>query len=174
MGSVRGGEAHDLTEAAFVELGVPALAARRILYRQGSDASRVLEMMRAEPRTRAIVDPCEPVTDAELRVAMRHEIVRTLDDLKRRCRLGVGADGGARCAARAAQIFCEEKELPASDLPDVAAAFLQMRWQDRRGVLRGPMRISEELQQSWVHLATQLEQRGPSVDLDRTLATEGT
>lgn len=168
-----GGREHDLSEAAFVELGVPALAARRILYRHGSDAVRILNMMRAEPRTRAIVDPCEPVTDAEIRVTIRHELVRTIDDLKRRCRLGVGADGGARCAARAAQIFCEERELPPSDLPDVAAFFLQMRWQDRRGVVRGPMRIAEELHQSWLHAALQLEQRGPSVDLERTLPAQG-
>lgn len=164
-----GGHDHDLTLAAFTELGVSAVAASRILYRHGERAEHIRQLMLDEPRTRAVVDPCEPVTDAELRYCLRHERVRTLDDLKRRCRLGIGADGGARCTARAAQIFCEENDLGVADVPEVARDFLQMRWQDRRGLVQSGTHASEALAHQVLYRAAQLAHRGPSVDLDRTV-----
>ena len=106
-----GGTPHDIAPAQFAELGIDGYTAGRILYRHGSQADRVLDLMKREPRTRAIVCPCEPVTEAELRVVIRREAVRTLDDCRRRCKLGSGPCGGAQCTLRAAQIFSDERAL---------------------------------------------------------------
>ncbi len=151
-----GGEAHDIEVDAFRALGVDGVTAQRILYRHGSRAERILDLMRAEPRTRAVVDPVEPVTDAELRHCIRTEHVRTLDDLKRRCRLGLGADGGVRCAPRAAQILCEELDLDPDLVPEITRDFLQTRWEDRRGITRGDARAAEALAMGWQSLSGQL------------------
>ena len=147
-----GGEDHDLTAAAFTEIGLDAYAANRILFRHGSRAHRILEMMRSEPRTRAIVDADEPVTEAELRHVIRKELVQTLDDCSRRCRLGYGPSGGLGAALRAAQIFCEEQGLAASDAPDVARAFAAERWAARAGTVFGGQLAQEELGQGTFHL----------------------
>lgn len=130
-----GGEDHDTTVDAFRSIGVSGVVGQRLLYRHGSRAEDIRILMRDNPRWRAVVDPTEPVTEAELRYCIRNEHVRTLDDLKRRCRLGIGADGGARSAVRAAQILVEELDLAPDLVPEITRDFLQRRWEDRRGLM---------------------------------------
>lgn len=148
-----GGEAHDLEHRAFTELGVDAYTADRILFRHGARAERVLDLMRREPRTRAIICPCEPVTEAELRIVLRDELARTLDDCRRRCRLGVGPCGGAECSHRAAQIYCQERGLSAGDAHDVARSFAANGWRDRQATLFDHQLAQEEISQSWFFLS---------------------
>ncbi len=144
-----GGKAHDLTTAAFEEVGLDKYAAGRILYRHGSRAGEILELMRVHPDGTDIVDPSEPVTAAELRYVMRHEMVATLDDCKRRSRMGQGLDGGWSATLRAAEIFCEEKGLSPDDRFDVALSFQRSRWKDRRGILKEEQLAAEMVGQTW-------------------------
>ena len=144
-----GGKEHDLGTDAFAELGLDPYAAQRILYRHGSRAGDVLELMRRHPEWIDQVDPSEPVTEAELRYTIRHEMVRTLDDCRRRVRLGCGMDGGWHATRRAAEIFCDERDLAPSDCPDVALGFQRRRWRDRGGVLQGDQLAAEEVGQYW-------------------------
>jgi glycerol-3-phosphate dehydrogenase len=145
-----GGEKHELTLDQFEEIGVNRYAAGRILYRHGDRAADILEMMRTEPETRSLIDPSEPVTEAELRYVLRNEMVAVLDDVRRRSRMGCGLDGGWAATVRAAEIFCEEKGLSRSDRLDVALSFQRSRWGDRRGIIEGEQLAAEELGQSWV------------------------
>lgn len=161
-----GGHAHDLTVAAFTELGLTETAAQRLLYRHGDRAEQIRQILLHEPATRAVVDPFEPVTDAELRYCIRHEHVQQLDDLKRRARLGIGADGGARCIARAAQIFCQERDLGVDAVAEVARDFLHMRWMDRRGLVGLDAKRGEAFAHHLIYQAMQLAQARPAVDLD--------
>ncbi len=87
--------------------GMEAVTATRLEYRHGGRALRVLERMLKEPREAAVVCPCEPVTEAEIRYTVAHELARTVDDVSRRTRLGLGVCGGARCAARCGRIVAE-------------------------------------------------------------------
>lgn len=163
-----GGEPHDLSSADFAALGVDGYTAGRILFRHGSLARRIFDLMRREPGTRAIVCHCEPVTEAELRVVMRHEMVRTLDDCRRRCKLGTGQCGGSECAFRAAQIFCEERGYWAADVPEVARTFLANVWADRRTTVFGTQLAQEELAHARIFLGGLLgavnARPGPSAD----------
>ena len=152
-----GGKEHDLTVDPFVELGLEPFAAQRILYRHGDRSGEILELMREEPRSRAFVCVSEPVTEAELRYVLRQELVRTLDDCQRRCRIGLGATGGADGVWRAAQIFCEERDLAPSAVPDVARGFLSNLWQVRQGVLGGTQFAQEEMGRAWSFLSGKLE-----------------
>lgn len=148
-----GGQAHDLSPQAFQDVGLNPYAAGRILYRQGSRAGEILEMMRQNPEWTAIVDPSEPVTEAELRFVMRNEMVSVLDDCKRRSRLGQGLDGGWGCTLRAAEIFCDEKGLSPDERFDVALAFQRSRWKDRRGILEAEQLAAEAIGQTWFFAA---------------------
>jgi glycerol-3-phosphate dehydrogenase len=144
-----GGEDHDLTVAKLVAQGLDAAAASRLLYRQGSRAPAVLERIQQRPCEAALVCPCEPLTEAELRHVIQTEHVRTLDDCARRCRLAVGPCQGARCIGRASQIFVQEKGLSASAAADVALGFHAARWVHRVGIMGDAQLAQEELLMGW-------------------------
>lgn len=148
-----GGQPHDITPEAFAEVGLDRYSAGRLIYRHGSRADRVLEIMREDPASAAIVDPSEPVTEAELRYVMRHELVSQLDDCKRRSRLGQGLDGGWSATLRAAEIFCEEKGYSQRERFDVALSFQRGRWKDRRDIIRNEQLAAEAVGQTWFFAA---------------------
>jgi glycerol-3-phosphate dehydrogenase len=87
--------------------GIDATVATRLEYRHGSRAVRVLGRVRQNPREAAVVCPCEPVIEAEIRYSVEHEWAVTVEDVARRTRLGLGACGGMRCAGRCGAIVAE-------------------------------------------------------------------
>ncbi len=154
-----GGQEHDLTVEPFVEVGLDRHAAQRILYRHGANAQHILDLLREEPRTRRVIDPAEPVTEAELRYVIRHEHVRTLDDCTRRTRLGKGPDNGMRAALLAAHLFAQERDLDPGAVPDLALDLQACLFHSRRAVLRGPQVAQEEIGEAWLLDAAALGRR---------------
>ena len=140
--------------------GITPVAARRLVYRHGSRSARILARLAKNPRERAVVCPCEPVLEAEVRHAVNAEMARSVDDVARRTRLGLGACGGMRCAARCGQIVVEELGLPPSHGAKMARAFL-VRQAKARIVAMGP----EQARQEALALATMRATLGVSEDL---------
>lgn len=134
---------------AFDRVDLDRWAARRIVYRHGSRSRDILKMMADDPETARFVDPAEPVTDAEIRYVLENELVRHIDDLRRRCRLGCGPDGGWTAARRAARIFCRHRGESLARAPMRAAQLQQRRWKDRGDILAGDQVAAEELGQQW-------------------------
>ncbi|HEX4515449.1 MAG TPA: (2Fe-2S)-binding protein, partial [Polyangiaceae bacterium] len=95
------------------------------------------------PSAREVVCPCEPVLGAEIVHAVRHEHARTVDDVARRTRLGLGACGGMRCAERCGQIVARELLLKPSEARAQAHAFL-MRQAKMRAPALGPEQARQE------------------------------
>ncbi len=62
------------------------------------------------PREARVVCDCEPVTEAEVRYVIENELAATVEDVSRRTRLGLGACGGMRCAARCGAIVAQAKD----------------------------------------------------------------
>jgi glycerol-3-phosphate dehydrogenase len=87
-----------------VKGGMEAVTATRLEYRHGGRSLRVLERMLKDSREAAVICPCEPVTEAEVRYVVTHEFAHTVEDVARRTRLGLGACGGQRCAARCGRL----------------------------------------------------------------------
>jgi glycerol-3-phosphate dehydrogenase len=125
--------------------GITPVAARRLVYRHGSRALRVLERVDREPREAHVVCPCEPVLEAEVRYAIRHELARTVDDVTRRTRLGLGACGGMRCAARCGQIVAEERALPPAEGRDMALGVVERLARGRVVALGKAQAVQEAL-----------------------------
>lgn len=134
------------------------IAARRLVYRHGSRAIRILQRIAKRPREREVVCACEPVLEAEVRHAIKEEMARTVDDVARRTRLGLGACGGMRCAARCGQIVAEELGLPPRDGLDQARQFLE-RQARTRIVALGPDQARQEAL-ALAHLRSTLGTRG--------------
>jgi glycerol-3-phosphate dehydrogenase len=125
--------------------GIDRLAARRLVYRHGSLASRVLDVGRETDTGFSVVCPCEPTLECEVRYCIRHEYVTRLGDLMTRCRIGMGACQGLHCGLRAAQLFAEERGLDASDEREALMDLLTRRWRAARPVLTGQQLAQAEL-----------------------------
>ncbi len=152
-----GGEGEvDLHEAAR-EYGVPAYLIQRLYQRYGTDYVKILA---EEPQgsAKSIICQCESVTEAEIRHAIRHEWARSLDDVRRRTRLGAGPCQGCRCTLTAACILAEELHLNPDDLTTVAKAFLQERWKGKLPVLSGLQLAQEEINRAAHFLSANLHE----------------
>lgn len=144
-----GGEADPLPDQWSERFGLSPYAARRLAFRQGTAGESILEA--ADEASRAVVCACEPVTEAELRHAVRHEWARSLDDLRHRTRLAMGPCQGARCAVRALAVLAEETGMTAGEAFQELWRFQARLWRERRAILAGDQLAQEELSRG-VHL----------------------
>jgi glycerol-3-phosphate dehydrogenase len=123
--------------------GITPVAARRLVYRHGARALHILERAARNAGERDVTCPCEPVLEAEVRHVVRDELACTVDDVARRTRLGLGACGGMRCAARCGQIVAQERGLPPHEGLAMARAFVT-RQAATRVVAMGPEQAKQE------------------------------
>jgi glycerol-3-phosphate dehydrogenase len=138
-----GGDAPCDPFALAERASIDAVAARRLVYRHGSRARRIEERILRRPREAVVVCPCEPVIEAEVRYAVENELARTVADVSRRTRLGLGACGGMRCATRCGQIVAEELALAPREGARQALAFMT-RQACTRAVALGPEQAQQE------------------------------
>jgi glycerol-3-phosphate dehydrogenase len=125
------------------ELGIDAVAARRLAYRHGSRAHRIAERVARRPAEARVTCVCEPVIEAEVRHVIQHEFARSVADVSRRTRLGLGACGGMRCAARCGAIVAEELGAMPSEGMRQALRFLHQQARTRVCAL-GPEQARQE------------------------------
>ena len=123
--------------------GITPVASRRLVYRHGARSLRILERAASRPSEKDMTCPCEPVLEAEVRHVIKHEMARTVHDVARRTRLGYGACGGMRCAARCGQIVAEERGLPPHEGFELARDFVE-RQATTRVVAMGPEQARQE------------------------------
>lgn len=123
--------------------GIPAWVGRRLLRLYGSEASELLERASSDERT--LLCPCESVLACEVRHAVRHEMVASLEDAARRTGVGEGTCAGCRCSRRVSLMLVEAGCLELKASVDHADAFVWDRAQ------RG--KSASEAQREWVALA---------------------
>ncbi|HEX2879311.1 MAG TPA: glycerol-3-phosphate dehydrogenase/oxidase [Polyangiaceae bacterium] len=126
------------------EAAIDPMAATRLEYRHGSRARRITQRVQDNPREAAVVCPCEPVIEAEVRYVVQHELARTVGDVARRTRLGLGACGGMRCALRCGQIVAEMTEQSPAAGQRMALDLVQFTQARRLSVL-GPEQARQEV-----------------------------
>jgi glycerol-3-phosphate dehydrogenase len=91
---------------------------------------------------------CEQVTEAEVRYAVRKLWARTMDDLRRRTRVGLGPCQGTSCGPRVAAILAEELGLSVDAEVEMAAAFDAERRRGMAPSLTGAQTVQEALRQA--------------------------
>lgn len=123
--------------------GLPALAVVKLQSRHGSNAEKVLD----EGTTSRLLCRCEPVTEAELVYAARHEQVHSLADAFRRVGIAAGPCAGAACIIRSAEVLGRELGWSASQRFDAARDFVRGAWLGRAPVLSHSGWAQEELAQ---------------------------
>ncbi len=127
------------------EFPVAASAAARLVYRHGSRAREICALVRDDPRLGLVLCRDEAILAAEIVYCARHEQVRRLQDLRRRCRLAVGGCGGLDCARIGAQLAGRELSWPAERIRAELSDLLDQGWRERRPVLDGAQLAQEEL-----------------------------
>lgn len=143
-----GGEDVPDVNALALDYNIDPYACARLVYRHGSRALNILEMISKDSESRAFVCSCEPVTKAEIDYVVKNEFVRTLSDVRRRTRFSTGPCQGTNCLIGAAGLL---KSLA----PDTKASehkmmqdFLKEWWWNRSCVLGGEQLKQEELFQA--------------------------
>ncbi len=127
------------------EWPVAAPVAARLVYRHGSRAREILRLLRDDPRLGLVLCRDEAILAAEVVWCARNELVRRLQDLRRRCRVGLGACAGSDCARISAQLVGREMGWDAQRIRAELADLLDQGWRERRAVLDGAQLAQEEL-----------------------------
>jgi glycerol-3-phosphate dehydrogenase len=138
-----GGERIASDRALAEAAGITHVASRRLVYRHGTRAEAIVRRIAVRPHDREVVCACEPVLLAEVKHVIDAELARTVDDVARRTRLGLGACGGMRCAARCGQILESSLGLAPGAGRRQARSFL-IRQATRRVVAMGPAQARQE------------------------------
>jgi glycerol-3-phosphate dehydrogenase len=125
------------------DAGIEAVAGARLEYRHGARSLRVVERIAKNPREAAVLCPCEPVLEAEVRYVVQHEWAQTVEDVSRRTRLGLGSCGGMRCAARCGRIVAEMTDRSPREALQLAHGFLAGAAR-RRAAAVGPDQARQE------------------------------
>jgi glycerol-3-phosphate dehydrogenase len=154
-----GGERPVSRRGLAERLGIDAVAAARLVYRHGSRTEVIAERIAERPEEAAVVCACEPVIEAEVRHVVRNEWAVTVDDVARRTRLGLGACGGMRCAARCGQLVAQERGLSPREGARQALRFLT-RQAHTRAVAVGPLQAQQEA----LGLASLRAELGPAME----------
>lgn len=119
-------------------LPLPALEKAR--HRLGSDLPLLLERIKNDPLQAEILCECEFVTRAELELALEGIItipVRTISDLARRTRMGLGTCQGNFCGYKAMIIAYEKGFWQGEQAKTELEKFLKVRWKGQEKVPYG-------------------------------------
>lgn len=133
------------------EFKMPLYPARRLIFKYGTRARDILKMIKADPYLGSVICNCEAITEAEIRYCIRNEWAYTIDDLRRRTRLGMGPCQGMRCASTAAAVLGYELGWNSVKIKEETVNFLQERWKGKRPLLDGDQIAQEELNQAVHH-----------------------
>ena len=140
-----GGDAVPEPAALAREWPVAPPVASRLVYRHGSRAREVLRLAKEDARLGLVLCRDEGILAAEVVFCARNELVRRLQDLRRRCRLGLGACAGVDCARIAAQLAGRELGWDEGRIRAELADLLDQGWRERRSVADGAQLAQEEL-----------------------------
>lgn len=108
----------------------PTIAQKAAVGRNGV---RAKDIHFFAPEDSRIVCECENVTIGEIKYAVQHQGVRTLEDLRRRTRVGMGTCQGTLCISKAAAALAEALGDP-SRAEALEREYLTERWKGMRPV----------------------------------------
>jgi glycerol-3-phosphate dehydrogenase len=127
------------------EWPVAAPVAARLVYRHGSRAREILRLVKDDPRLGLVLCRDEAILAGEVVWCVRNELVRRLQDLRRRCRVALGACAGVDCARISAQLAGRELGWDEGRIRAELSDLLDQGWRERRAVADGAQLAQEEL-----------------------------
>jgi glycerol-3-phosphate dehydrogenase len=133
------------------DIGVSPRTLRMARIRHGSRAEQVLARGSAGHDDRlSHLCLCESVTEAEVRHATEHLWARTVDDVRRRTRVGCGPCQGTYCGPRVSSVIAEQLCASADEERALEAAFLAERQKGVSPSAEGAQLVQEALRRALV------------------------
>ncbi|MGQ4915148.1 MAG: FAD-dependent oxidoreductase [Candidatus Asgardarchaeia archaeon] len=127
---------------------IPEIIVRNMYTRQGSKIEKILSMIEENESYKSIICTCEPVITAEVIYSLEHEWVNTVDDLRRRTRIGVGPCQGSFCTHKVIALLAKRKGWGPLKAQQEMLAFLNERWKGKYPILSKTQIPQEELTQA--------------------------
>lgn len=127
-------------------------------YRHGE---RVHQILKQDRKNDGLICECEMVTAGEVEYALKHLDVKSIIDLRRRTRLGMGPCQGALCACRATSFFVELKKATAEKSNQMLIEFIEERWKGIKPILWGDALREAEFSY-WIHQSLIPVQKPPT------------
>jgi glycerol-3-phosphate dehydrogenase len=125
---------------------LPAAGLERAVARLGQKFAAVTQQVEKDPRRGQLVCECEMVTTAELEMVAKEDTTFTIDDIRRKTRMGMGTCQGAFCTLRSVGIMADlQVDQQGCDTAQQLKDFLQARWAGIRPVLWGHQMREAEL-----------------------------
>lgn len=110
-------------------LCLPVTLRRSVVNRHGD---RAVAFADGNALNNSLVCECESVTVGEVKHATQNLNVRSITDLRRRTRIGMGPCQGELCACRAAGLLARDGVIPPADARAQLSRFLEERWKGVR------------------------------------------
>lgn len=132
-------------QLAKISTCLPAYGAERAVARLGPKAEQIADSIAQDASKGQLVCECEMVTLAEIELVAADPFVTSLDDMRRKTRMGMGTCQGAFCGLRGVGILATHaltKDRPAKEL---LTEFLDSRWGGVTPVLWGNQLREAEL-----------------------------
>ena len=108
----------------------PSMGQKAAAGRQGDNADKIRYVT---PEDSKLVCECEHVTLGEIKYAVEVLGVKTINDLRRRTRVGMGTCQGSFCIKKVAAALAEALGTP-EKADELAAQYLDERWKGMRPV----------------------------------------
>ncbi|MGP3593213.1 anaerobic glycerol-3-phosphate dehydrogenase subunit A [Vagococcus sp. WN89Y] len=139
---------HDSTQQTLGKIiSLPASLRGSAVYRHGD---RTPHWLGSDRHSRSLVCECEAVTAGEVQYAVENLQIRSLLDLRRRTRVGMGTCQGELCACRAAGMLNRLHVTTEAESLDQLRAFLNERWKGIKPVAWGDA-LRESEYTRWVY-----------------------
>ncbi len=123
----------------------PAYSVNRAIERLGPKLADVVQAMEASPAKRQLLCECEMVTLAEVEAMAADPTSYSLEDVRRKTRLGMGTCQGAFCGFRGVGVAATRQLITGKAAPQLLTDFLEARWNGIRPVLWGQQLREAEL-----------------------------
>ncbi len=124
--------------------GVDPLTVRRLMFRHGMKALDILETARRNPELRRTLCDCEQVIAAEVEYCVREEWARSISDIRRRTRLGMGPCQACGCLENTSLFMGKLLHWTSDQMVSESGKYLEARWHGNFPVLYGEQAKQEE------------------------------
>ncbi|GAB7140516.1 anaerobic glycerol-3-phosphate dehydrogenase subunit GlpA [Deferribacterales bacterium RsTz2092] len=117
------------------------------LERQPAQFDKLVERLETNASNRSLLCECELVTRAEFEAELANPLNTSIDDIRRRTRLGMGTCQGTFCIYRIVSAICESRggEMDSDEVLELFSNFMNGRWKGIRAVLWGSQMREAEL-----------------------------
>lgn len=128
-------------------ISLPATQRKAAIYRHGDMAEKLMDNTQLD---NSLVCECEGVSVGEVKYALDELNVKSLVDLRRRTRIGMGTCQGELCACRASGVMRSTERFCTKRAKDDLSSFLNERWKGIYPIAWGDT-LRESEYTAWVY-----------------------